>query len=45
VAVVRGEQVIMAHHDTQIEAEDHVIVFLTDRRYIEAVQRLFQVDY
>jgi trk system potassium uptake protein TrkA len=45
VAVVRGEQVIMAHHDTRIEAEDHVIVFLTDRRHVEAVQRLFQVDY
>jgi trk system potassium uptake protein TrkA len=45
VAIVRGEQVIMAHHDTGIEAEDHVIVFLTDRRHVEAVQRLFQVDY
>jgi trk system potassium uptake protein len=45
VAIVRGEQVIMAHHDTAIEAEDHVIVFLTDRRHVEAVQRLFQFDY
>jgi trk system potassium uptake protein TrkA len=45
VAIVRGEQVIMAHHDTSIEAEDHVIVFLTDRRHVEAVQRLFQFDY
>jgi trk system potassium uptake protein TrkA len=35
----------MAHHDTLIEAEDHVIVFLTDRRHVEAVQRLFQFDY
>jgi trk system potassium uptake protein TrkA len=41
-AVVRGEQVIMAHHDTVIEAEDHVILFLTDRRHVEDVGRLFQ---
>ena len=39
VAVVRGENVIMAHHDTVIESEDHVIVFLSDRRHIDAVQR------
>jgi trk system potassium uptake protein len=45
VAIVRGDQVIMAHHDTLIEAEDHVIVFLTDRRHVEHVQRLFQFDY
>jgi trk system potassium uptake protein TrkA len=42
VATVRGEQVIMAHHDTIVEAEDHVIVFVTDRRHVEAVERLFQ---
>jgi trk system potassium uptake protein len=33
----------MAHHDTVIEADDHVILFLTDRRHIDAVERLFQV--
>jgi trk system potassium uptake protein TrkA len=42
VAVVRGERVLIAHHDTQIETEDHVIVFLSDRRQVDAVQRLFQ---
>lgn len=41
-AIVRGEQVLMAHHDTVIEAEDHVILFLTDRRHVEEVGRLFQ---
>ena len=41
-AVVRGSDVIMAHHDTVIEAEDHVILFLTDRRHVEDVGRLFQ---
>jgi trk system potassium uptake protein TrkA len=32
----------MPHHDTVIEAEDHVIVFLTDRRHVGEVGRLFQ---
>ena len=41
-AVVRGEQVMMGHHDTVIEADDHVILFLTDRRHVEDVGRLFQ---
>ena len=44
VAIVRGESVIMAHHDTMIEPEDHVIIFLSDRRHIDAVSRLFQSD-
>jgi trk system potassium uptake protein TrkA len=40
-AVVRGDEVIMAHHDTIIRADDHVILFLADRRHLEAVERLF----
>jgi len=43
VAVVRGDQVIIAHHDTVIESEDHVILFMTDRRKIEHLESLFQV--
>lgn len=42
-AIVRGEQVIIAHHDTVIEAEDHVILFLIDKKKINEVERLFQV--
>lgn len=42
-AVVRGEEVLIAHHDTVIEAEDHVILFLVDKRRIGEVERLFQV--
>jgi len=42
-AVVRGDEVLMAHHDTVIEAEDHVILFVTDRRQIDEVERLFEV--
>jgi trk system potassium uptake protein len=44
VAVVRGDRVLIAHHDTQIETEDHVIMFLSDRRQVDAVQRLFQLS-
>jgi trk system potassium uptake protein TrkA len=40
-AVVRGDEVIMAHHDTRVHADDHVILFLADRRHLEAVERLF----
>ncbi|HHH42593.1 MAG TPA: Trk system potassium transporter TrkA, partial [Gammaproteobacteria bacterium] len=42
-AIVRGEQVIIAHHDTVIETEDHVILFLVDKRHIPDVEQLFQV--
>jgi trk system potassium uptake protein TrkA len=42
VTLVRGEQVIMAHHDTVIENGDHVILFLSDKRHVEQVERLFQ---
>jgi trk system potassium uptake protein TrkA len=41
-AVVRGEDVIIAHHDTTIQSDDHLILFLTDRRHIDAVEKLFQ---
>ncbi len=41
-AIVRGDEVIMAHHDTMIHADDHVILFLSDRRHVEALGRLFQ---
>ncbi|VAW88647.1 Trk potassium uptake system protein TrkA [hydrothermal vent metagenome] len=42
-AVVRADEVIVAHHDTVIEAEDHVILFLVDKKRISDVERLFQV--
>jgi trk system potassium uptake protein TrkA len=42
-AIVRGDQVIIAHHDTVIAAEDHVILFLQDKSRIPEVEKLFQV--
>lgn len=43
-AIVRGEDVIMAHHDTVIESEDHVILFLVDKKRVTEVEHLFQVS-
>ena len=40
-AIVRGDQVMMAHHDTVVQTDDHVILFLSDRRHLEAVEKLF----
>ena len=43
-ALVRGgEQVIMGHHDTVVEAGDHVIVFITNKQTMKKVEKLFQV--
>jgi len=44
-AIVRGDNVIITHHDTVIEAEDHVILFLIHKRYITEVEQLFQVNF
>lgn len=43
-AVVRQDEVLMAHHDTVIESDDHVIVFVTHQRLIAQVEKLFQVS-
>ncbi|MEQ9509134.1 MAG: TrkA C-terminal domain-containing protein, partial [Alloalcanivorax xenomutans] len=44
-AVVRGERVLIAHDDVVIEPNDHVILFLIDRRRIRDVEKLFQVGF
>lgn len=42
-AIVRNEDVIIAHHDTMIETDDHVILFLTDKKMIQDVEALFHL--
>jgi trk system potassium uptake protein TrkA len=37
-------EVIIAHHDTIIEPDDHVIVFVVNKRMVPQVEKLFQVD-
>jgi len=44
-AIVRNNEVIIAHRDTVLEADDHVILFLIDKSKIAEVERLFQVSY
>ncbi len=43
-AIVREGEVIITHHDTMIESDDHVILFLVDKRHIIDVEKLFQVS-
>jgi trk system potassium uptake protein TrkA len=48
-AIVRTDpagrsEVLIAHHDTTILSEDHVIVFVTNKRHIAKVEKLFQVN-
>jgi trk system potassium uptake protein TrkA len=44
-AIVRGDTVLIAHHDLEIETDDHVILFLVDKRKISAVEKLFSVGF
>jgi trk system potassium uptake protein TrkA len=40
-AIVRGDKVLIAHHDLVIQSDDHVILFLVDKSQIKLVERLF----
>ena len=46
-AIVRGEgrdaQVLMPHHDTLIESNDHIVIFIPNKRLVREVEKLFQV--
>jgi len=42
-AVVRGDEVLIGDGGTVIEPDDHVILFLVDKRKVGEVERLFQV--
>lgn len=42
-AIVRGDDVLMANKRTVIEAEDHVILIVSDKKHVAEVEALFQV--
>jgi trk system potassium uptake protein TrkA len=42
-AIVRQEEVHIAHSSTLIHENDHIILFLVNKRYISDVEKLFQV--
>ena len=44
-AIARGEKVIIAHHDTLIEPEDHLIFFVPNKRMVPKVEKLLQVGF
>ncbi|GAA5524608.1 Trk system potassium uptake protein TrkA [Microbulbifer aestuariivivens] len=48
-AIVRetdqGSEVLIAHDDVVVQTDDHVIVFLVDRRHTRHVEQLFQVGF
>ncbi|MEC5345240.1 Trk system potassium transporter TrkA [Brenneria populi] len=41
-AIVRGDDVMIANDNTRIEQGDHIIMFLTDKKFVPDVERLFQ---
>jgi trk system potassium uptake protein TrkA len=45
VATTRDSQVIMGHHDTTIKPDDHVIMFVANKRMIPKIEKLFQVGF
>lgn len=42
-AIIRNDEVIIAHGDTMIEPGDHVILFVVDKKQIREVEKLFHV--
>lgn len=42
--IVRGENLLLAHHDTVVESEDHVVMLVIDKNQLPVVERLFQVN-
>ena len=44
-AILRGEEVLIAHGHIVVQSDDHVILFLTDRNKVAAVERLFAVGF
>lgn len=42
-AIVRNDEVLIAHDDIVVQSGDHVILFLVDKKRIPEVERLFQV--
>jgi len=44
-AIVCGDALIFVNSRTAIETEDHLILFLPDKTFIEEVEKLFQVSF
>ncbi|MBL4679808.1 MAG: Trk system potassium transporter TrkA [Pseudomonadales bacterium] len=44
-AIVRGNDVIIAHDDVVVRPDDHLILFLVDKSKIREVEKLFQAPF
>ncbi|AKX51193.1 Trk system potassium transporter TrkA [Thiopseudomonas alkaliphila] len=44
-AIIRDEEVLISDDQAVIQAEDHVIIFVMDKKYIRDVERLFQPGF
>jgi trk system potassium uptake protein TrkA len=42
-AIVRGEEVLIAHSNIVVETDDHLVLFLVDKQKVTTVEKLFQV--
>jgi len=41
-AIVRNDEVLIAHDSTVIQQDDHVVMFLVDKKFIPDVEKMFQ---
>lgn len=44
-AIVRAEEVLIAHGNVVVEPDDHIILFLVDKSKLSAVEKLFAVGF
>ena len=42
-AIVRNQTVMIAHKSTRIEENDHVIIFVNDKKQVSDIEKLFQI--
>lgn len=43
-AIIRSDEVLIAFDDMVLEEDDHIFIFLADKRYIPTIEKLFQVS-
>ena len=43
-ALVRADQVLLANDDLTIETDDHVIIFVLEKKEISRIEKMFQVS-
>ncbi len=43
-AIVRDDEVLIAHSSTVIQSNDHVVLFLVDKKYIHKIEKIFAVS-